>query len=165
MTAGRNAHIERATGETKIVLDLKLDECGRGKISTGSGFLDHMLDLFQVHCGCTLDLRCDGDVEVDMHHSAEDIAICLGQALAQALGDKKGIERYGFYLLPMDDSLARVALDFSGRFACEFHASFASERIGIDAQIPNGQRLEHESKCAQVRKKIFRFSAKRNGDD
>ena len=132
----RAAHIDRTTGETKISLDLKLDEPGRGKISSGSGFLDHMLDLFQVHCGCTLALQCDGDFEVDMHHSVEDIGICLGQALAQALGDKKGIERYGFYLLPMDDSLARVALDFSGRFACEFHASFASERIGnLDTEL------------------------------
>ena len=132
----RAARIDRTTGETKISLELKLDEPGRGKISSGSGFLDHMLDLFQVHCGCTLDLQCDGDVNVDMHHSVEDIGICLGQALAQALGDKKGIERYGFYLLPMDDSLARVALDFSGRFACEFHADFASERIGnLDTEM------------------------------
>lgn len=132
----RAARIDRTTGETKISLELKLDEPGRGKISSGSGFLDHMLDLFQVHCGCTLDLKCDGDFEVDMHHSVEDIGICLGQALAQALGDKKGIERYGFYLLPMDESLARVALDFSGRFALEFHAEFPSERIGnLDTEM------------------------------
>ncbi len=134
--AARSAHIERTTGETKIVLDLSLDKAERGTISTGSGFLDHMLDLFQVHSGTTLSVQCEGDKHIDMHHSTEDIGICLGQALSQAIGDKRGIERYGFYLLPMDETLARCALDFSGRFACEFHAQFSQERIGnLDTEL------------------------------
>ena len=111
----RKASIVRNTNETKISLELNLDEASRGTISTGSGFLDHMLDLFQVHGGFTLNLQCKGDTEVDMHHSVEDIAIVLGQALLEAVGDKKGIERYGFYFVPMDEALARVCLDFSNR--------------------------------------------------
>ena len=132
----RFAKIERTTSETQISLSLNIDEAGRGKISTGSGFLDHMLDLFQVHGGFTLNVDCQGDTWIDMHHSAEDIAISLGQALAECLKDKKGIERYGFYLLPMDEALVRVALDFSGRFFIEFHADMKQERIGnLDTQL------------------------------
>lgn len=113
----RKFSIERQTKETQIKLSLNLDVAGRGSIKTGSGFLDHMLDLFQVHSGTTLEVECNGDTWIDMHHSAEDIAICLGQALYSAIGDKKGIERYGFYIVPMDEALARVCLDFSGRMA------------------------------------------------
>ncbi len=132
----RQAKIERKTSETRIALELRMDEAGRGKIATGSGFLDHMLDLFQVHSGMTLELECAGDTHIDMHHSAEDIAICLGQALKQCLGDKKGIERYGFYLLPMDEALARCALDFSGRFAFVYNVDLPMDKIGnLDTEM------------------------------
>ncbi len=132
----RSALIERQTGETQIRVSLNLDSSQRGIIQTGSGFLDHMLDLFQVHGGFELNVDCQGDVWIDMHHSAEDIAICMGQALSQCLRDKKGIERYGFYLLPMDEALVRVALDFSGRFYLEYHVPLQTERVGnLDIQL------------------------------
>jgi imidazoleglycerol-phosphate dehydratase len=118
----RTSSITRNTSETQITLSLDLDTAGRGKIESGSAFLDHMLDLFQVHSGTTLSLHCQGDTQVDMHHSAEDIAIVLGTALAEALGSKKDLERYGFYFVPMDESLARVALDFGGRIGFVWQA-------------------------------------------
>jgi len=126
----RKASIKRKTRETDIQLSLDLDNSGRGEISSGNAFLDHMLDLFQVHSGCTLELSCQGDVEIDMHHSMEDIAICLGDALLEAIGDKKGIERYGFYYVTMDEALARVCLDLSGRFALQYSASIPALKVG-----------------------------------
>jgi imidazoleglycerol-phosphate dehydratase len=132
----RSAHIIRTTRETDIDLFLDLDQAERGTIDTGSGFLDHMLDLFQVHSGSTLKLTCKGDTYIDMHHSAEDIGICLGQALAQAVGDKKGIERYGFYYVTMDEALARVCLDFSGRFAFSYEVPLQMNKIGnLDTEM------------------------------
>jgi len=113
----REAHISRKTTETDIELHLNLDSAKNGNIKTGSAFLDHMLNLFQSHAGIELSLVCKGDTEIDFHHSMEDIAIVFGTALNQALGDKKGIERFGFYFAPMDECLARVVLDFSGRYA------------------------------------------------
>jgi len=113
----REAHIARKTSETDIELYLNLDSKKRGDIKSGNAFFDHMLDLFQNHANLELGLKCKGDTEIDFHHSIEDIAIVLGSALSQALGDKKGIERFGFYFVPMDEALARVSLDFSGRFA------------------------------------------------
>ena len=111
----RKAEIKRKTNETDISLLLNVDGKGEYKIDTGIGFLNHMLELFTKHGGFDLEISCKGDVEVDFHHSAEDIAICLGQAFDKALGDKAGIFRYGSFLLPMDEALALVALDFSGR--------------------------------------------------
>jgi imidazoleglycerol-phosphate dehydratase len=113
----REACFSRKTTETDIELYLNLDSAKKGNIKSGSAFLDHMLNLFQSHAGIELSLTCKGDTEIDFHHSIEDMAIVLGTALNQALGDKKGIERFGFYFTPMDECLARVALDFSGRFA------------------------------------------------
>jgi imidazoleglycerol-phosphate dehydratase len=113
----REAKISRKTAETDIELYLNLDSGKRSGIKSGSAFLDHMLNLFQSHAGIELSLACKGDTEIDFHHSMEDIAIVLGSALNQALGDKKGIERFGFYFAPMDESLARAAIDFSGRSA------------------------------------------------
>ncbi|MDR3000642.1 MAG: imidazoleglycerol-phosphate dehydratase HisB [Fibromonadaceae bacterium] len=113
----RQANISRKTAETDIELQLNLDSQKRGSIKSGSAFLDHMLNLFQSHAGIELSLVCKGDTEIDFHHSMEDIAIVFGSALNQALGDKKGIERFGFYFAPMDETLARVALDYSGRIA------------------------------------------------
>lgn len=126
----RTARIHRKTKETDIELELNLDAAIEGRIASGSPFLDHMLDLFRKHGGFGLSVLCNGDVEIDMHHSAEDIAICMGQALHQALGDKAGIERYGFYYVTMDEVLARCALDLGGRYAFDFRAEFALDKIG-----------------------------------
>lgn len=132
----RQATINRATSETTIALKLNFDEHVRGSIQTGSPFLDHMLDLFQVHSGISLEVACQGDVAIDMHHSAEDIAIVLGQALSQALGDKKGIERYGFYFIPMDEALARVCIDFSNRIGFVWNVKLpAAQAGGMDASL------------------------------
>ena len=111
----RNAEVKRATAETKIEVSLELDGAGKTDISTGIGFFDHMLNLFAAHGRFDLKVRCDGDIEVDGHHSVEDIGIALGQALKEALGDKRGIARYGAFYLPMDEALAFVSLDISGR--------------------------------------------------
>lgn len=125
----RKASIQRKTGETDISVSLNLDGQGKANIHTGLGFFDHMLDQISKHGLIDLDLRCDGDLEVDEHHSIEDVAIALGQAIDKALGNKKGIERYGFYL-PMDESVARVALDLSGRPYLVFKGNFQREYVG-----------------------------------
>ncbi len=111
----RSAAIERKTKETAIELSLNLDGEGRADVQSGVGFLDHMLTLFCAHSGYDLTLRCNGDIEVDDHHSVEDIAICLGEAFAEALGDKAGVRRYGYMILPMDETLVLSAVDLSGR--------------------------------------------------
>jgi imidazoleglycerol-phosphate dehydratase len=111
----RTAQIDRATAETRISLSLSLDGSGRSDVKTGVGFLDHMLTLFARHGLLDLTVRCEGDLHVDQHHTVEDVGICLGQAIAQAVGDKKGIVRYGTFTVPMDESLVMVSLDLSGR--------------------------------------------------
>lgn len=111
----RTATLERKTAETSVKLVLNLDGKGKGVIDSGIGFFDHMLNLFTAHGLFDLTLVCDGDLEVDGHHSVEDIGIALGQAIKQAMGDKKGIRRYGSFYLPMDETLALVSLDISGR--------------------------------------------------
>ncbi|MBP5182520.1 MAG: imidazoleglycerol-phosphate dehydratase HisB [Lentisphaeria bacterium] len=111
----RKGTVERATRETRIRVSLDLDGTGESKISTGIGFMDHMLTLFAKHGKIDLEVVCDGDLEVDAHHTMEDLGIVMGECLCKALGDKKGINRYGNFLLPMDESLVLVALDFSGR--------------------------------------------------
>ena len=111
----RSATLERKTKETDIKVSVDLDGKGKSQINTGIGFFDHMLNLMTVHGQLDLDLRCDGDLEVDGHHSVEDIGIALGDAFKEAIGDKKGICRYGTFYLPMDESLAFVTLDISGR--------------------------------------------------
>ena len=115
MSTIRQGKIERKTGETDIALRLVVDGLGGSKISTGIPFFDHMLTLFAKHALFDLDVRVKGDIQVDFHHTVEDTGIVLGQALARALGDKKGLVRYGNFHLPMDETLVRVALDFSGR--------------------------------------------------
>lgn len=125
----RNIEHNRITNETKIMVSLNLDGSGRGNISTGLHFFDHMLDQLVKHSGIDLDLTCEGDLKVDEHHSIEDTAIALGEAFAKALGDKKGMERYGF-LLPMDDSLAKVAIDFGGRAWLVWKVKFRRNKIG-----------------------------------
>lgn len=124
----RIATINRKTNETDISLRLSLDG-GESDISTGVGFFDHMLAQLTRHGGLGLTLNCHGDLEVDAHHSVEDVGLALGEALRTALGDKRGIERYG-YCLPMDDSLCSVALDFGGRPWLVWDADFKRERIG-----------------------------------
>ena len=111
----RSSAIKRATKETQIDLRLKIDGTGKADVQTGIGFFDHMLTLFTRHAVVDLKLRCKGDLEVDAHHTVEDCGIALGQAFLEALGEKKGIRRYGMSLLPMDECLARCVIDFTGR--------------------------------------------------
>ena len=125
----RWAEVRRTTSETDVFVSLNLDGSGRGDISTGIGFFDHMLDQIARHSGIDLTVRCQGDLHVDEHHTIEDTGIALGEAIARALGDKRGIERYGF-CLPMDDSLCTVALDFGGRAWLVWNAVFYREKIG-----------------------------------
>lgn len=128
-TQPRKATIGRNTSETKINIDLNLDGTGKSKIATGLGFFDHMLEQIAKHGNLDLTVSVAGDLHIDEHHTIEDVAITLGEAFLQALGSKKGIERYGF-LLPMDDCLAQVALDFGGRPWLEWKATFKREKIG-----------------------------------
>ncbi|MBR6921279.1 MAG: imidazoleglycerol-phosphate dehydratase HisB [Clostridia bacterium] len=126
----RNAYTERKTAETDIKLSLELDGSGKSDIDTGCGFLDHMLTLFASHGRFDLTVKCKGDTNVDYHHTTEDIGIALGQAFSDALGDKKGICRYGFMILPMDEALVLSAVDISGRVYLNFNAEFNTEKIG-----------------------------------
>jgi imidazoleglycerol-phosphate dehydratase/histidinol-phosphatase len=125
----RKAQVERKTSETSIKIELNLDGNGKTQLNSGIGFFDHMLEQIARHGNLDLSVELDGDLEVDEHHSIEDVAICLGQAFSKALGSKKGIERYGF-LLPMDDCLAQVAIDFGGRPAFLWEADFKREYVG-----------------------------------
>lgn len=126
----RVAAVNRETAETKIALQLNLDGTGKSTIDSGIGFFDHMLNLMTVHGQLDLDLRCDGDLEVDGHHSVEDIGIALGDAFKEAIGDKKGICRYGTFYLPMDESLAFVTLDISGRPFLVYDGGEMSPMVG-----------------------------------
>lgn len=126
----RTASIKRDTRETQISLSLDLDGTGRSQIATGVGFLDHMLELFARHGDFDLTVACHGDTQVDGHHSVEDVGICLGQAFAQALGDKRGICRYGQCLLPMDETLVLIAVDLSGRDYLGWSVALPSPRVG-----------------------------------
>jgi imidazoleglycerol-phosphate dehydratase len=132
----RTATIKRETAETKIELTLDLDGSGLADAATGVGFLDHMLTLLAKHAAIDLKVRAAGDLDVDQHHTVEDVGICLGQALRQALGDKAGIRRYGHFTLPMEETLATVAIDLSGRFALVFRADFPAAKIGdFDSEL------------------------------
>ena len=126
----RTGKIERKTKETNIRLSLNLDGTGESKVDTGVGFLDHMLTLFARHGRFDLEVWCEGDTYVDDHHSVEDIAICLGKVFAEALGDGKGIARYGDITLPMDESLILAAVDLSGRSYLEYGLEIPTEKVG-----------------------------------
>lgn len=126
----RIAEISRKTAETDIFLRLNLDGSGKSEIDSGCGFLDHMLTLFASHAGYDLTVKCVGDTNVDYHHTTEDIGIALGQAFFSALGDKRGIVRYGDITLPMDESLIAVAVDISGREYLACNLTFAFEKVG-----------------------------------
>lgn len=133
----RKSQISRKTTETDITLSLSLDGSGSYDVKSGSGFFDHMLEQLTKHGSFDIVLRCKGDVGVDFHHSAEDIGICLGEAFGKALGDKRGIRRYGSYILPMDEALVLCALDFSGRTYLNFDVTFPPEyKVGdLDTEL------------------------------
>ena len=136
MKQKRVAKIGRITNETKIKLELNLDGSGKTEIKTGIGFLDHMLNLWAFHGLFDLKIKCSGDLEIDAHHTTEDIAIVLGSALAKAVGEKKGISRYGHAYVPMDEALIRAALDLSGRSEFVFSGEFSQQTIGqLDTQM------------------------------
>ena len=128
--ASRTGRIERKTAETSILIEVNLDGTGTYDVSTGIGFLDHMVEQFSKHSLIDVTMKVDGDLHVDQHHTTEDSAIALGQALTEALGDKAGIGRYGSAYSPMDETLSRVALDISGRPYCVWKAKFSQEKLG-----------------------------------
>lgn len=132
----RTARIERKTAETSIALELNLDGAGQSRVATGVGFLDHMLTLLARHAALDLTVEARGDLEVDQHHTVEDVGICLGLALREALGDKSGIARYGHFTLPMEETLATAAVDLGGRPFLVFEAKFPSAQIGqFDSEL------------------------------
>ena len=136
MATARTARIVRETSETKIAVEVNLDGTGAYEVSTGIGFLDHMIEQFSRHSLIDITCRIEGDLHVDQHHTTEDSAIAIGQALAQAMGDKAGIGRYGAAYSPMDETLARVALDISGRPWLVWKASFSQPRLGeMDTEL------------------------------
>ncbi|MDG2222746.1 MAG: imidazoleglycerol-phosphate dehydratase HisB [Rubripirellula sp.] len=132
----RTATIERKTGETEIELTINLDGNGQGVRSTGIGFLDHMLDLFAKHALIDLDVKAIGDLQVDDHHTCEDVGISLGQAVDQTLSNRAGIRRYGHFTLPMDECLVTSAVDMGGRYAFEYQSPIAAAKIGsFDSEL------------------------------
>ena len=132
----RTAHIQRKTAETDIQLELELDGCGAAEISTGVGFFDHTLTLLAKHAAIDLKIKAVGDLHVDQHHTVEDVGICLGQAVREALGAKAGIRRYGHFALPMEESLVTAAIDLGGRAYFVFQADFPTAKIGdFDSEL------------------------------
>ncbi len=132
----RTAEVSRNTAETKITARVDLDGTGRAKLDTGIGFFDHMLDQIARHGMIDLDIHAAGDLHIDGHHTVEDVGICLGQAVHQAVGDKKGIRRYGHAYVPLDEALSRVVIDFSGRPGLVMNVPFKSGMIGtFDSQL------------------------------
>ena len=135
-TADRIAEVSRHTAETRITARVNLDGTGQARLHTGIGFFDHMLDQIARHGLIDLDIHCEGDLHIDGHHTVEDVGITLGQAVARAVGDKKGIRRYGHAYVPLDEALSRVVIDFSGRPGLEMHVPFTSGMIGtFDSQL------------------------------
>lgn len=164
----RKSKIERKTKETDIRLSLDLDSATPGKIDTGVPFLDHMLELFSKHGFCNLSVEAKGDTDIDDHHTVEDIGICLGQAIGQAVGDKSGLRRFGFASVPLDESLANVTVDLSGRACLVMKAKLGSHRVGtfdpdlvhdffqglvdnaaitLHIQVPYGRNAHHKIEC------------------
>ena len=136
LTAPRTAEVSRNTAETKITVKLNLDGSGQSSLSTGIGFFDHMLDQIARHGLIDLDIHAEGDLHIDGHHTVEDVGITLGQAVAQAVGDKKGLRRYGHAYVPLDEALSRVVVDFSGRPGLAMNVPFKSSMIGtFDSQL------------------------------
>ncbi|SDM64319.1 imidazoleglycerol-phosphate dehydratase [Oryzisolibacter propanilivorax] len=134
--ADRTAEVSRNTAETRIRVRVNLDGSGQSRLATGIGFFDHMLEQIARHGLIDLDIECDGDLHIDGHHTVEDVGITLGQAFARALGDKKGISRYGHAYVPLDEALSRVVIDFSGRPGLHLHIPFTAASIGgFDTQL------------------------------
>ncbi|KAF1045726.1 imidazoleglycerol-phosphate dehydratase HisB [Xylophilus sp.] len=134
--AHRTAEVTRTTAETRITVRIDLDGTGAARLATGIGFFDHMLDQIARHGLIDLDVECDGDLHIDGHHTVEDVGITLGQAFALAVGDKKGIRRYGHAYVPLDEALSRVVVDFSGRPGLHLHIPFTAGSIGgFDTQL------------------------------
>lgn len=131
----RKVKFDRKTNETDVTVELNLDKASKPSISTTIGFLDHMLDLFAVHAGITLKIKASGDTHIDDHHLVEDTGITIGKALKEAIGDKKGITRYGHFLLPMDEALSYVALDLSGRFYLSYEADIKFQKTGFNYDL------------------------------
>ena len=132
----RTSEVSRNTAETQITVKVNLDGTGKASLSTGIGFFDHMLDQIARHGLIDLDIQAKGDLHIDGHHTVEDVGITLGQAVAQAVGDKKGLRRYGHAYVPLDEALSRVVIDFSGRPGLEMHVPFKSGMIGsFDSQL------------------------------
>jgi len=163
----RNAHVTRRTKETQIDLVLQLDGTGRADVETGVGFLNHMLELLARHAGFDLTVKATGDLDVDEHHTVEDVGICLGKALAEALGDKAGINRFGGASVPMDEALARVAVDLSGRayfkasgkikpedLSEDFLQALASNGLlNLHVEVPHGRNRHH------IQEAVFKATA------
>jgi len=147
----RTAALERKTNETNIAIKVNLDGQGRYDINTGVGFFDHMLSHLSKHSGIDLTVQASGDLEVDAHHTVEDVGICLGESLNQALGDKKGIVRFGHAVVPMEDAKAEVSADLSGRSYLVYHARYGSEKIG-----------EFDVQCIEEFWRAFSSAAKMN---
>jgi imidazoleglycerol-phosphate dehydratase len=136
MSTDRNAEVTRSTAETNITVRIGLDGSGQATLSTGIGFFDHMLEQIARHGLMDLEIRAEGDLHIDGHHTVEDVGIALGQAVAKAAGDKKGIRRYGFSYVPLDEALSRVVIDFSGRPGLVMNVPFKSGMIGtFDSQL------------------------------
>jgi len=134
--AVRSAKVQRDTLETQIQVEINLDGTGKGEFDTGVPFLEHMLDQIARHGLIDISVKAKGDLHIDAHHTVEDIGIVIGQAFAKAMGDKKGIRRYGHAYVPLDEALSRVVIDFSGRPGLEYHANYARARIGdFDADL------------------------------
>ena len=156
----RTAEIKRTTAETDISLSLNLDGTGKSEINTGCGFLDHCLTLFAKHSGFDLNVTCKGDVEVDYHHSAEDIGICLGEAFLKAAGDLKGICRYGNMILPMDEALILAAVDVSGRSYLVYDLQIPTEKVGdFDTELTEEFFIAF-TRCARLTLHLKQLSGK-----
>ena len=156
----RTAEIKRTTAETDISLSIRLDGTGKSEINTGCGFLDHCLTLFSKHSGFDLTVHCKGDVEVDYHHSAEDIGICLGEAFLKAAGDMKGICRYGNMLLPMDEALILAAVDVSGRSYLVYDLQIPTEKVGdFDTELTEEFFIAF-TRCARLTLHLKQLSGK-----
>ena len=156
----RNAEIIRKTAETDIKLSLCLDGAGRSEIDTGCGFLDHMLTLFARHARFDLSVKCVGDTDVDYHHTVEDVGIALGTAFRDAIGDKKGIRRYGSCILPMDEALVLTAIDISGRAHLSYSLTGLAERVGkFDTELSE-EFFEAFTRCAGITLHIRKMDGK-----
>jgi len=146
----RNAKVNRKTKETDISCEINIDGTGQNEISTGIGFFDHMLEIFSHHSLIDLRLKADGDIHVDFHHTVEDTAYVLAEAITQAIGEKKGINRYGFFYIPMDESLSRTVIDFSGRPEFVWQVNLGLKKIGeMDTELFHEffKAFCNESKC------------------